>query len=131
MARYAITVRLFHSLLPTDLHRRFRTDPFGLTPLYGAPLVLKADNGSAFIDHRVLDLLRTWNVKILYSPVAYPQYNGFVKNRSDSYLLENACMFAAWKLRSHAWIIEDVLNAKNRLNRLEKGLSPFYREQSE
>jgi len=36
----------------------------------------RGDNRASFIDHRVLDLLRTWNVGIMYSPAAFPQYNG-------------------------------------------------------
>jgi hypothetical protein len=42
----------------------------------GAPLVLKSDNGSAFIDQRTQRLLGRWQVWPLYSPPACPAYNG-------------------------------------------------------
>ena len=46
---------------------------------FGPPLVLKSDNGSAFISDQWQSLLQRWHVTPLYSPVAYPQYNGSVE----------------------------------------------------
>ena len=46
---------------------------------YGPPLVLKSDNGSAFISDQWQSLLQRWHVTPLYSPVAHPQYNGSVE----------------------------------------------------
>jgi transposase InsO family protein len=43
---------------------------------HGPPLVLKSDNGSAFIDADTGELLRRWQVEPLYSPPRDPQYNG-------------------------------------------------------
>lgn len=40
------------------------------------PLVLKADNGSAFIAHETAALLQQWQVTPLFSPPYTPQYNG-------------------------------------------------------
>jgi transposase InsO family protein len=51
----------------------------GLTALFrehGAPLVLKSDNGSAFISAEAAALLVEWDVAHLLSPPRLPQYNG-------------------------------------------------------
>jgi transposase InsO family protein len=48
----------------------------GLFRKYGAPLVLKADNGSPFTAERTRALLKVWNVTPLYSPPYTPRYNG-------------------------------------------------------
>lgn len=46
---------------------------------HGAPLVLKMDNGSAFIDARTQRLLRQWKVHSLFSPPHTPSYNGSIE----------------------------------------------------
>ncbi len=43
---------------------------------YGAPLVLKSDNGSAFIAGESAALLAAWGVCPLFSPPRTPRYNG-------------------------------------------------------
>jgi transposase InsO family protein len=43
---------------------------------YGAPLVLKSDNGSAFIGDSFAVLLRSFQVLQLFSPPRLPSYNG-------------------------------------------------------
>ena len=43
---------------------------------HGPPLVLKSDNGSAFIDDDTEQLLDRWGVFPLFSPPRTPQYNG-------------------------------------------------------
>jgi hypothetical protein len=43
---------------------------------HGAPLVLKSDNGSAFIAAEFHALLTTWGVQPLLSPPRTPSYNG-------------------------------------------------------
>src|SRR5262249_49952489 len=50
-----------------------------LFTLYGAPLVLKSDNGSASRAGVVQTLLRTWQVWPLYSPPGRPRYNGAIE----------------------------------------------------
>lgn len=47
--------------------------------LHGAPLVLKADNGSPFIADDTLDFLAQWLVMPLFSPPRVPQYNGSIE----------------------------------------------------
>jgi transposase InsO family protein len=48
----------------------------GLFREHGAPLVLKSDNGSAFIAAEVEELLARWAVGQLFSPPRMPRYNG-------------------------------------------------------
>ena len=46
---------------------------------HGPPLVLKMDNGSAFIDDRTQRLARQWKVHSLFSPPLSPSYNGSIE----------------------------------------------------
>jgi len=48
----------------------------GLFEEHGAPLVMKADNGSAFIAAQVAELCRRYGITLLHSPVRRPRYNG-------------------------------------------------------
>jgi transposase InsO family protein len=48
----------------------------GLFALFGAPLVLKSDNGSAFRSAWLLELLEQEKVVPLFSPPSRPSYNG-------------------------------------------------------
>lgn len=50
-----------------------------LFTIYGAPLVLKSDNGSAFRAEVVKALFRRWQVWPLYSPPGQPGYNGAIE----------------------------------------------------
>jgi transposase InsO family protein len=43
---------------------------------HGAPLVLKMDNGSAFLADLTQELLTCWQVIPLFSPPYFPRYNG-------------------------------------------------------
>ena len=47
-----------------------------LFTIYGPPLVLKNDNGSAFIHEHMDRFLKSWGVTQLFSPPACPGYNG-------------------------------------------------------
>jgi len=48
----------------------------GLFREHGRPLVLKTDNGSPFIANILQDAMRRFHVWQLFSPPAWPQYNG-------------------------------------------------------
>jgi putative transposase len=50
-----------------------------LFALHGAPLVLKSDNGSAFVAAELRQLAKNVGVKILYSPPRMPWYNGSIE----------------------------------------------------
>ena len=47
-----------------------------LIDLHGRPLVLKADNGSAFIARSVAELCRSRGITLMHSPVRRPRWNG-------------------------------------------------------
>lgn len=47
-----------------------------LVERHGAPLVLKADNGSAFIARSVADFCGTLDITLMHSPVRRPRWNG-------------------------------------------------------
>ena len=51
----------------------------GLFERYGAPLVLKRDNGSNLVNGAVDQLLEEYGVLPLTSPAYYPQYNGAIE----------------------------------------------------
>src|SRR5262249_45375462 len=46
---------------------------------HGAPLVMKLDNGSAFIARETKALCNRWGVLILYSPPRTPSFNGSIE----------------------------------------------------
>jgi len=47
-----------------------------LVAQHGPPLVLKSDNGSAFISQRFAEWLAAWQIAPMFSPVRMPRYNG-------------------------------------------------------
>ena len=47
-----------------------------LVAQHGAPLVLKSDNGSAFISALFAEWVARWQIVPLFSPVRMPRYNG-------------------------------------------------------
>ena len=58
------------------LHRLFQE--------HGPPLVLKSDNGSAFIAEDALELLNDWRVLALFSPPRLPKYNGALERSNTT-----------------------------------------------
>jgi transposase InsO family protein len=50
-----------------------------LFAIHGAPLVLKADNGPAFIAEATRDFLVPFGVNLLFSPPHTPEYNGSIE----------------------------------------------------
>jgi len=85
--------------------------------LYGAPLVLKMDNGSPFVAQMTRELLAQWQVIPLYSPPGRPQYNGAIE-----------AGIGALKVRTHyqavrqgrpgEWALEDAEAARQQANAL-------------
>jgi transposase InsO family protein len=88
-----------------------------LFTLYGAPLVLKLDNGSPFVAAATRELLAQWQVLPLYSPPRQPQYNGAIE-----------AGIGALKARTHyqaarggqpgAWTLADADGAREEANTL-------------
>lgn len=67
-----------------------------LFTLHGAPLLLKADNGSAFIADATREFLSPFGVNLLFSPPHTPEYNGSIeagigslKTRTERYASRN------------------------------------------
>jgi transposase InsO family protein len=85
--------------------------------IYGAPLVLKLDNGSPFVAAMTQELLAQWGVIPLYSPPGCPQYNGAIE-----------AGIGALKVRTHyqavrqgrpgEWTLEDAEAARQQGNAL-------------
>lgn len=82
---------------------------------WGAPLVLKSDNGSAFISEAMEDFLRRSGVRQLLSPPRRPQYNGAVE-ASNRWLKAGTEREAFETGRHCSWTSEDMEKAKDSAN---------------
>ena len=83
--------------------------------VHGAPLVLKSDNGSAFLAEALKGLLRRWQVWPLYSPPGRPGYNGAIEAAIGS--LTTRTQFQAY-CHGHAgrWTVADLDAAREVAN---------------
>ena len=84
---------------------------------HGPPLVLKSDNGSAFIAGDTGDLLAAWGILHLRNPRTTPQYNGSCEaaNGSQKKITEDQAALAAHPGR---WTSNDLQQARMIRNRL-------------
>ncbi len=82
---------------------------------HGAPLALKTDNGSAFIDHRTRSLLSVAGVTHLLSPPKTPRYNG-AKEAGIASLKTRTLHIAAAHGRPGHWTCDDVEAARIEAN---------------
>lgn len=78
---------------------------------WGAPLVVKVDNGSAFTAEAFRALLAAYGVTTLYSPPYTPQYNGACEAGNGG-LKTRVRNLAAWAGRPGEWTCEDVERAR-------------------
>ncbi|MDA1195945.1 MAG: DDE-type integrase/transposase/recombinase [Planctomycetota bacterium] len=78
--------------------------------LFGAPLALKSDNGSAFRAHQTTELLAAHGVTPLFSPPYWPQYNGACE-RSGGTFKARVEYRARLRGRPGCWLPEDVDDA--------------------
>ncbi len=74
---------------------------------YGAPLVLKTDNGSPFCAADTCDFLRQHGVTMLFSPPYWPRYNGAIEAGIGS-LKSRSDYHAACQGRVGQWHWDDV-----------------------
>ena len=74
---------------------------------YGPPLVLKSDNGSAFISHRWKELLERWQIAPLLSPPRTPRYNGSCEAGIGAGKTRTAYL-AARQGRAGLWTSDDL-----------------------
>jgi transposase InsO family protein len=86
-----------------------------LFTIYGAPLVLKSDNGSAFRAEGLKAFLRRWQVWPLYSPPGQPGYNGAIEASIGS--LKARTKYQAYR-NGHlgAWTSADLHGARESAN---------------
>lgn len=85
----------------------------------GAPLVLKCDNGSAFIALALGALCARWGVELLWSPPYTPRYNGSAES-GIRWLKERTEHVAQTGGRPGHWTAEDLEVAKDRTNQLPR-----------
>lgn len=78
---------------------------------HGAPLVLKTDNGSAFLAGAFRALLEAYGVTGLYSPPRWPRYNGACEAGIGG-LKTRVHHLSAWAGRPGEWTCEDVERAR-------------------
>jgi transposase InsO family protein len=83
--------------------------------LHGAPLVLKADNGSAFIAEATQDFLSRNGVNLLFSPAHTPEYNGAIEAGIGS-LKTRTERYATRASHPGYWTTDDVAAAQSEAN---------------
>ena len=86
---------------------------------FGPPLVLKSDNGSAFIAAPLHDLLCGSLVAQLFSPVRRPQYNGALE-RNNGVLKVYTDQHAISAGHRFRWTAEDVDHAQSLANTISR-----------
>lgn len=86
-----------------------------LVALYGAPLVLKSDNGSAFGAAATRGWLQAAGVQVLFSPAYRPSYNGGIEAGIGS-LKARTEASASRAGRPGEWAWEDVARAQAEAN---------------
>jgi transposase InsO family protein len=99
-----------------------------LFALYGPPLVLKHDNGSAFLAGITQQALLDALVAQLFSPPGQPQYNGAVE-RANGVLKTYTHLHAQAAGHPFRWTSEDLHHAQDLANTVSRprgagGLSP-------
>lgn len=86
-----------------------------LFELFGAPLVLKADNGPPFRADDTKHFLKNASVHFLYSPPYWPRYNGAIEAAIGS-LKTWTQQYAARQGRAGHWTWADVAAARQQAN---------------
>ena len=86
---------------------------------HGPPLVLKSDNGSAFIAEEALELLKDWQVLPLFSPPRQPNYNGALE-RSNTTLKVYTHTSAVSDGHPFRWTSDDLAQALTVANELTR-----------
>lgn len=87
----------------------------GLFERYGAPLVMKNDNGSNLVADKVACELERFGVLALRSPPATPSYNGSCEAGIGS-ISRRAEEQASWAGRPGQWTCDDLENARLQAN---------------
>ena len=87
---------------------------------HGAPLVVKSDNGSAFISEEMEGLLNFHGIIHLLSPPGFPQYNGSCESGIGA-MKDRTMWKAALSGRPRAWTSGDLEAARNEANEIPPG----------
>ena len=98
-----------------------------LTSLFvnqGAPLVLKSDNGSAFIAEHLREMTENFRVKMLFSPPRRPSYNGSIEASIGS-LKTRTEQHAARHGRPGLWTWDDAEAARLEANATAQPKGPL------
>jgi transposase InsO family protein len=88
------------------------------------PLVLKLDNGSAFVSGAFKRLAAEHGVLLLYSPPGTPSYNGGVEAGNGSIKIR-AHLESARNDRPGDWTCDDVEAARRQANELARPRGPY------
>ena len=90
---------------------------------HGAPLVLKTDNGSAFIADATKEFLSPFGVNLLFSPPRTPRYNGSIEASIGS-MKTRTERHAARASHPAYWTFDDVEHAKAEANATARPQGP-------
>lgn len=82
---------------------------------HGAPLVLKTDNGSAFVADATQEYLRPLDVNLLFSPPHTPRYNGSIEAGIGS-LKTRTERYATRAGHPDYWTTDDIAAAQTEAN---------------
>jgi transposase InsO family protein len=86
---------------------------------HGPPLLIKSDNGSAFLEQRVASLLAQYQVVHLLSPPALPSYNGSCEAGIGSMKIRTA-YHAAHQGHAQLWTPDDLEAARRQANEVHR-----------
>jgi len=86
---------------------------------YGVPLVIKCDNGAAFIAERIAHWLHSWRVIPLFSPPCHPRYNGALERSNRTNKIYTA-QHAASQGHPFQWRSEDLEAARRLANEITR-----------
>lgn len=90
---------------------------------HGPPLVLKSDNGSAFVSELLAELLAAHQVILLRSPPGTPAFNGACEAGGGS-IKTRAHHIAAASGREACWSLDDVAAARTSANETPSSADP-------
>jgi transposase InsO family protein len=90
---------------------------------HGAPLVVKSDNGSVFLEESVRALLRKRGIVHLLSPPYYPRYNGACESGNGT-LAAYTHHESAIHGRPGEWTSDDLEGARSRANEVVRSRGP-------